>query len=255
MNSQKLGVYIASHKNAIFLRLCLLQLAAQTRRPDVVAVCENGHPFKFRPLVEDVLQGLESRGTLIRYLHSGASMVSPHFHMAALGMLLQEGCDLYTKFDHDDFFYTHHLAVLEEKVRGYDAAIGRFCEMLIQPLKGYGFIKPLFDFGVMNPTGGMSDACMFNRAFAEQYMADMKRMVEQRPDGIEDDYVMGKVTMPKFKVNAFRGAPTTCYVTHGANSSTPAAAVSEFERQQKENQCPSMNLSAPTVGPQLSGCL
>jgi hypothetical protein len=76
-------------------------------------------------------------------------------------------------------------------------------------------LRPLMSFEHVNPTGGMSDGVIITRKVAEEYLKDMQDV----PIGLEDDYILGKITLPKFKVRRYKATPTACYVTHGGNTS------------------------------------
>jgi len=230
----KLGLYIASHHNAVFLRLALLHVWLQTQQPDVLAVHENGHTLSFQPLVEDVVKALQEKGTQVDWTHTPRRLRHPHYHLPLLKTLLERGCDWFIKFDHDDLFYRNHIETLLAEVEGYDAAVSGLATVLIQPSDDYGLVKHNVLFGQFNPTGGMSDAVIFNRVVAEQYCQDLETAAALSLDhSSEDDLILGNVTLPRFRVHRFYTKPTACYVSHGANLSTSHWVRDEKERRQK----------------------
>jgi hypothetical protein len=124
-------------------------------------------------------------------------------------------CDLFTKFDHDDFFYTNHLESIEASIRSYDAAVNSLGEVVTFNPGERVKIKPVMSFEILNPTGGMSDAVIYRRKVAEEFERDM---AASKP-GVEDDYILGKVTLPKFNVNRYKATPTSVWLQHPDNTS------------------------------------
>ena len=228
----KLGLYLATHNNPMFLRLALLQLEAQTLKPDVLAIHENGHPFQTADLINgDVLRRLASKGTQVLYDHTDAGLSHPYFHYLPLKRLVDSGrCDLYTKWDHDDIFYECHLQELVSEMGDWNYArvdgdgvwypgyqwVGKIrADVLVLNYKKYVF-KQNRPF-TWNPLGGMSDTFMFNTEVAKQYLEDM---AERAGTKEADDWILHKYTLPKFVGMMSNEMPTTCYVSHGRNDST-----------------------------------
>jgi hypothetical protein len=213
----KLGVYIATHNNPMFLRLALLQLEAQTVRPDMLAIHENGHPFQTADLISrDVLRRL-SQTTQIMFDHTEAGLAHPYFHYLPLKRLVHTGrCDLYTKWDHDDIFYETHLEELAAVAKDYPWIGKRRADILVLNQKQYVF-KQNREF-TWNPLGGMSDTFMFNHDVANWYLSDM---LERAGKNEADDWILHKYTLPRFPQGIMLNhPPTTCYVSHGRNDST-----------------------------------
>lgn len=216
----KLGVYIATHNNPMFLRLALLQLEAQTHKPDVLAIHENGHPFQTADLINrDVLRRI-AKHTQIIFDHNEAGLSHPYFHYLPLKRLVDSGrCDLYTKWDHDDIFYEHHLESLYEIMSSNWELpwVGqRRADILVLNPKQYIF-KVNREF-TWNPLGGMSDCFMFNHEVAETYLG---HMLSRAGKGEADDHILHTYTLPGFpKGRMLDGKATACYVSHGRNDST-----------------------------------
>jgi hypothetical protein len=216
-HTHKLGVYLATHGSATFLKLSLLQIRQQTRWPDYVSIFENGNAVSLKPLVEDVLAEMQENGIRVRYEHRPLQMKHPFFHLTALSNLLEMSPDisLITKFDQDDIFYANHLESLEQNIGVYDAAVNAFGEAAYCVANEAVAIRPLMSFERINPTGGMSDCVIMKRNVASQYLQDMI----DATFGLEDDFILGKITLPKFNVNRYKATPTACYVTHDTNTS------------------------------------
>lgn len=231
----RLGLYIASHNNPVFLRNALLQLEAQTMLPNAVAVHENGHEEAARTkrMCDEVIARLHSKGVDFRFDHSPVSLGHPFHHYLPLKRLVEElPCDYYTKWDHDDIFYEDHLKNLSRAahtiIRTGFAQTVQFearrdwagfsqADVLILNPKAYVY-RPDLNFGVFNPLGGMSDCFMFSHRVAEQYL---KHMLSRAGKNEADDYILQMYTLPLFPYGGvFKHTPTACYVSHGRNDST-----------------------------------
>jgi len=223
---KKLGVYVANHNNPMFLRMCLLQIANQTRKPDVLAIHMNNQPNSSTWAVRDIIPKLRERGTVVIGKLSPGPIQHPDFHLPPLEILFEQGCELFTKFDHDDFFYEEHIESLEKEMTDdVDVVAQKYFEALIIPQDAQ-YQARMTEMN-QNPTLAMSDAILFNRVFAEQYIKDMKAAATGWPD----DEVMAE-TMRKFRVKRYGCKPTCCYVIHGTNTSSSWIAEEERRRQQ-----------------------
>lgn len=221
----KLGVYIATHNQPYFLRSCLLQLERQDRQPSVIAIHENGHTNPYLNWsCDDILPRLSHRSEIL-FAHSPVKLPAPFFHYLPLKQLVDAGCTRFVKFDHDDIFKEDHLSNLEYvfwklSKEGQDSDfhwVGNLRSgvtiLRTDDCEFYDWV----DFGQFNPIGGMSDAFMFDRAVAEQYLQDMRDVAGS---GLADDWILHKYTLPKFRGELFDGKPTSVYVSHGRNTST-----------------------------------
>lgn len=214
----KIGVYLASHNNPLFLRMALLQLEAQTIKPDVLAIHENGHPNQTVDLINmDVLKRLR-KTTQVLYDHTDAGLSHPYFHYLPLKRLVDSGrCDQYTKWDHDDIFQDTHLETLALDLSTFDWIGQRKADVLILNAKQYVYKRGV-DFGLFNPLGGPSDSFMFTNEVAECYLKDM---LDRAGKNEADDWILHKYTLPKFPRGRLMDCrPTVCYVSHGKNDST-----------------------------------
>lgn len=218
----KLGVYIASHNNPMFLRHALLQLEAQSVLPATVAIHENGHPeSSYHNVIADVLIRLHNKDVQIMHDHTPAGLSHPYFHYLPLKRLLEYGdCNYFTKFDHDDIFYENHLETLKNAVHTQRPNLQwvgqRRADVLVLNSKQY-----LYRYNrefVWNPLGGPSDSFMFNHAVADEYL---NNMMDRAGTGEADDWILHKYTLPKFpNGRMLEGKATMCYVSHGRNDST-----------------------------------
>lgn len=222
----RIGVILATHNNPMFLRLALLQLLMQTHTPAVVAIHENGHTEKSGLRInEDVIERLGKKGTVVLYDHNPPGLSHPFFHYLPLKRLVDSGlCDFYTKWDHDDLFYEHHLDLLWYAMRNIivDASMGVpwvgkiRADVLV--LREPAYIARFDREFTWNPLGGMSDTFMFNGAVARAYLQDM---LDRAGTKEADDWVLHKYTLPKFPRGVMLNSlPSTCYVAHGRNDST-----------------------------------
>lgn len=217
----RVGVYLATHNNPMFLRLALLQLEAQSYLPSVLAIHENGHPEQNGDIINrDILNRLMNKGVSVIYDHTPAGLSHPYFHYLPLKRLVDcGGCDLFMKWDHDDIFYESHIKRLMHGMRTsypYQWIGQTQADILVLNSKQYMFRKNK-QF-VWNPLGGMSDCFMFDKAVAEQYLSDM---LDRAGKNEADDWILHRYTLPKFTNGRMIGTTATaCYVSHGRNDST-----------------------------------
>jgi hypothetical protein len=216
---QKLGVYVASYNNPVFLRQCLLQIAAQTRLPDVLAIHENVHTTSYRWVVEDVITKLQANGVEVALYHSPYPLLMPTFFCRPLKALIKAGCEIFNKIDVDDIIYAHHLAVQESLFVAHqpaDYVVNTQSELLVLLNKGGYKYSPKVDFGMWNPTGAHPNAIIFNRAVAEAFVEAMFTHAGEEAD----DAILAKHVFPQFNGKRALYPPTMCYVAHSRTWST-----------------------------------
>jgi hypothetical protein len=221
----KLGIYVASYNNPVFLRHCLLQILHQSRRPDVLAIHQNADAESYSWAVKDVLTSLEYGRTEVVYLHMSHSMAMPTFFIWPLQALLDLGCDLFIKADHDDIFYDSHLAEQEKLMFNpqlqqpeWDFAMNANSGLLVLMNKGGYKYSPSVDFGIWNPTGAHPNSIIFNRSVAQEFVREMG-IPRNAPHGLNDDVVLATYVLPKFKGIKVHRQPSSCFVAHGRNVS------------------------------------
>lgn len=230
----RLGLYVASHNNPVFLRNTILQLEAQTRLPDVVSIHENSHAEASigKRMCQEPMRRLEGQGVKFVVAHSPDNLGHPFNHYVPLKRLVEDhACDYYTKWDHDDIFYQDHLRDLMDSlwadVKTDKERYGRWlldwrgmrkADVLILNPKAYEY-KPDIDFSLFNPLGGMSDCFIFSHAVAQQYL---KHMVSRAGKNEADDHILSTYTLPLFPYGGVQRdrQATACYVSHGRNDST-----------------------------------
>ena len=226
--SRKLGVYVASYNQPVFLRTCLLQILHQSRLPDVVSIHENVNERSYRWAVQDVIETLEREGNDVKviYRHTPHSLPMPAFFIQPLQALLDEGCDLICKADVDDLLYVSHFEQLEEMIFNpqlqepdFDYAMNANSELLVLLNKGGYKYNPLVDFGTWNPTGAHPNNIVFNKAVAKEFVAQMG-FNRNPPNGYNDDVILANYVLPKFKGRKVHAQPTGCYVAHNKTAST-----------------------------------
>lgn len=238
----KVGAYLPTHNNPMFARLAMLQLAAQTRRPDVIALYQNGSPNDYGWAVDDVSWELAESGVDILTEFSTDNPGHPNYQLRPLKRLYAEGCDVFFKIDHDDFYDTNHIESGLSGLRICDILLNESCRVLVLPYRGKYVYYPKMTF-YKSPMKGHASSVCFSRDVAEEYIRDM-----EENQGKEDDLILGTITAPKFNIQRWVGQPTTTYVTHGANTDTSYWAESERLRQKGlgvSNGCP-----YPEVKPQ-----
>jgi hypothetical protein len=218
----RIGVYIAAGPNPLFLRFCMLQLAAQTVQPDHVAIHENGFancawPWCFQ----------DGGFHHVLYKHTPTQLDLVKRYSEALRLLVEEtDTDVFVKMDTDDFFYKEHLEYLVS-IRGENdwACNSNNACVLIRP-KEKNFVYSNHAPLAFNPVGAASDNVVFNRKFAEAYLAKMDSYKHMVKCHLADDQVMRDVlNTGAFKIARVSGPATYCYVSHGDNQSTAAWQV------------------------------
>jgi len=66
LEAAKVGVLVPTFNRPDLLRACVLQLAAQSRPPDVVCIFQNGNPHSYQWAVEDILSRGYALATIYR---------------------------------------------------------------------------------------------------------------------------------------------------------------------------------------------
>jgi len=224
----KVGVYIATHNNPLFLRLCLSQVAIQSRLPDMVAIHENTHPQSYMWAVDDIAESLKSKAVIILHDITHETIKHPLYHRKPLQRLFDEGCDVFFKLDHDDFFRINHIEHgLTQLSKGVDFNLNTLTAILLLPYRaGYVYMTPQ-PITRLNPLGGPAMTLCFNRTVAERYLAVMSDAASY---GKQDDEVFRGI-MQEFR-GTFTPECTTVYVIHGTNDSIRDWTEDEPRRQQ-----------------------
>ena len=230
----RIGGYVAAHNNPLFLRLTLLQILAQTVKPHVVAVHQNNHYTDYLWAVEDLIPVAQVQGIQVINIHNPQAPRPREWFAVPIRRLLDEGCDYFFKFDHDDIYYSNHVArLLEFLTAGYDYVINKVVgKLVLAPGKPYDY-DPHCDFGQIHSPGGMSGSVAFSRRFAIQNLRDL----ESETSGMDwEDNITTQKTLSSFAGNVMRltdQKPTTCYVAYGGNASSAHWACFEWCKQNR----------------------
>jgi hypothetical protein len=205
---ERVGVMVPTYNRPDLLRACVLQLAAQSRPPDVICVHQNGHPESYDWAVADLKLPVR-----IAWLHTPARIAQHLWYAIPLRWLLDDGCTHFFWADHDDLYLRDHIAAGLQELVANDFSISRVCGVLYTKGADYRFHRDV-PFTSHAP-GGMSSTMCFNRAFAAQLHEDL---LADRGTGYSDN-VLAKVTMPKFRcyVSARR---TAVYHSHAGSVSS-----------------------------------
>ncbi|MFC0690760.1 glycosyltransferase family 2 protein [Paraburkholderia humisilvae] len=196
---------IPTYNRPDMLRHCVLQMLAQTRRPDVICVYENGLPGNYRWCVEDI-------EFPIIWLHTPHREPNYEFYLRPLLFLIGEGCTHFFRVDHDDLYLRNHIEVsLGELLAGRDFRISNHCGVLIVPSdsgrRSYEYYDGVrFEF---HAPKGMSSSIAFNRSFAVM-------LAEQLPlhsEYVDFDEIVARVVAPFFSCH-WSSIKTTVYVSH-----------------------------------------
>jgi hypothetical protein len=220
-SSMRLGVYVAAGPNPIFLRMLMLQIARQTRLPEVIAIFENGNKFPALDLVcTEITAELKSKGVQIIHKHETDSASYINRYYIPLNMLYhtEPGVDVFLKMDLDDFYSDEYVQNTGHMLEHHDLAINQNSGLvLVRPFHGDFKYK---ESAIMkhSPMGAAPTHVSFNRKFAEKYLG---HLVGANLKGIEtsDDDIMAEASQGMDFVRV-DGPVDYMYVSHGNNQSS-----------------------------------
>lgn len=208
--TERVGVMVPTYNRPDLLRSCVLQLAAQSRPPDIICVHQNGHPESYQWAIEDV------RTTAQRvWMHTPQRIPQHQWYAIPLRHLIEHGCTHFFWTDHDDLYLRDHIAQGLADLQDFDYSVSRRCGLLFTKGAEFRYAQEV-DFTVHAP-GGMSSTMCFNAAFARELLADITRDTEHQ----YTDNVVAKVTMPKFRCHV-SSRRTAIYHAHGGSASSSA---------------------------------
>lgn len=190
------------------LRSCVLQLAAQSRTPDIICVHQNGHPESYQWAIAD----LRTPAQLV-WMHTPQQIPQHQWYAIPLRYLIEQGCTHFFWTDHDDLYLREHIAQGLADLQEFDYSVSRRCGLLFTRAVEFRYAEDV-DFTVHAP-GGMSSTMCFNRAFAQELLADIGRDTEHH----YTDNVVAKVTMPKFRCHVSSRRTTVYHAHEGSVSS------------------------------------
>lgn len=210
MTATKVGVMVPTFNRPDLARLCVLQLTAQSRPPDLICVHQNGHPESYHWAIADLRTGAE-----LVWLHTPHRLPQHQWYAAPLRHLIGQGCTHFFWADHDDLYLHEHIARGLDDLRDFDFSVSRRCGLLYTKPSEFRHAHEV-DFTVHAP-GGMSSTMCFTRAFARELLADITRDTEHH----YTDNVVAKVTMPKFRCQVSSRNTAIYHAHEGSVSSHP----------------------------------
>lgn len=217
METPKVGVMVPTFNRPDLLRACVLQLAVQSRPPDVICIFQNGNPQSYHWAVED----LRTPAQLI-WIHTGKQMRQHDWYAIPLRHLLALGCTHFFWADDDDLYLRDHVASGLEDLREHDFSVSRRCGLLFTRARDFRY-GPDVEFTSHAP-GGMSSTMCFNRRFAHELLQDI---VADQSDRYTDS-VLANVTMPKFRCH-LSARRTSIYHSHDGSTTSQGWLERAFE--------------------------
>lgn len=185
----RVGAILPTFNRPDLVRACVLQLAAQSRPPDVICIHQNGSAASYEWAVHDLLEA----GPRLVWLHTPHAIPQHQWYAIPLRFLLDAGCTHFFWTDHDDIYLRGHVEAGLAELSGYDFSVSPNCGLLYTKPGDYRY-EPVMNFTAHAP-GGMSSTMCFNRKFAAQLLTDL----EADQSHHYTDNVVAHVTMPKFR--------------------------------------------------------
>ncbi len=186
----KVGVMVPTFNRPDRLRGCVLQLANQSRPPDVICVHQNGHADSYQWAVADLQVSPK-----VAWLHTNDKLRPHDWYTIPLRWLLENQCSHFFWCDDDDIYLHQHIARGMDDLADRDFSVARRCGLLFTRPGDWRY-NPEVNFTSHAP-GGMRSSICFNRRFALELLADLTA----DPTHSYPDQVVAHVTMPKFRCN------------------------------------------------------
>lgn len=206
----RVGVLLPTYNRPDLARACVLQLAAQSRPPDLVCVHQNGHPQPYAWAVADLQLPFR-----IVWLHSPQRLPEAAWYAVPLRWLLAQGCSHYFWIDHDDLYLREHVQAGLAELAQHDCSVARRVGLLYTR-PGQWHHEPVTEFGSHAP-GGMSGSLCFTRPFAQQLLADLE---DPGAVALHADEVLARQTMPRFRCLVSLERRTCIYHAHPGSSTS-----------------------------------
>lgn len=203
----RVGVMVATYNRPDLLRSCVLQLAHQSRAPDVICVHQNGSPESYQWAVADLT--VQPR---IIWLHTPQQLKQHDWYTIPLRRLLDDRCTHFFWADHDDLYLHRHVELGLKDLEAHDFSVSVRTGLLYTAPSKFQY-TPQIHFTSHAP-GGMSSSMCFRRAFAAELLADLARD-EYRTQ--YTDNVVAQVTMKKFDCNVSTERNTFIYHSHAGS--------------------------------------
>ncbi|MBE7939760.1 MULTISPECIES: hypothetical protein [Ramlibacter] len=188
MPEERVGALVPTYRRPDLLRACVLQLAAQSRPPDLICVHQNGSPDSYEWAVADL--AIHPR---VAWLHTPQQLPQHQWYARPLRWLLDAGCTHFFWIDHDDLYLSNHVALGLADLAEADFSVSPDCGLLFTRAHDYRY-NPEVHFNAHAP-GGMSATMCFNRVFAAALLADIEADTQHH----YTDNVVAHVTMPRFR--------------------------------------------------------
>jgi hypothetical protein len=203
LEARRVGIILPTYNRPDLLRACVLQMAAQSRPPDVVCVHQNGHPEPYTWAVADLR--IQPR---VDWIHTPQQIPQHQWYAIPLRHLLQQGCTHFFWTDHDDLYMSNHIEAGLAELAGCDFSVALHCGVLTTRGTEWRHVKDIA-FTTHAP-GGMSSTMCFNRPFATQLLHDLVNDTQH----YYSDNVVAHVTMPKFRCLVSTTRRTAIYHAH-----------------------------------------
>jgi hypothetical protein len=217
LEAAKVGVMIPTFNRPDLLRSSVLQLASQSRPPDVICVFQNGNPQSYQWAVED----LRTASRLI-WMHTRQRVRQHDWYAVPLRQLLDLECTHFFWADDDDLYLHDHVASGLADLKDHDFSVSRRCGLLFTRARRFGYQHEV-EFTSHAP-GGMSSTMCFNRAFAQELLQD----ISADNSGRYTDSVLATVTMPKFRCH-LSSRRTSIYHAHDGSMTSQTWVEKAFE--------------------------
>lgn len=199
------------------LRSSVLQLASQSRPPDVICVFQNGNSQSYQWAVED----LRTSSRLI-WIHTAQRVRQHDWYAVPLRQLLDLACTHFFWADDDDIYLHDHVASGLADLKDHDFSVSRRCGLLFTRARDFRYGHEV-EFTSHAP-GGMSSTMCFNRRFAQELLQDISTDTTNR----YTDSVLADVTMPKFRCHV-SGRRTSIYHSHEGSTTSQGWLEKAFE--------------------------
>lgn len=205
----RIGVFVPTFNRPELLRSCVLQLLAQTRRPDIICVHQNGEGDNYAWCVADL-------HAPVVWMHTPARIPQNDWYRTPLNHLIQEDCTHFFWMDHDDIYLANHIETcIGELDIGYDFRISKHCGVLISRSPAFQY-HPHARFDDIHATGGMSASMAFTLPFARALSTDLGN---PEFNHVFADEVLARHTMPRFRC-LHSTQKTTVYLSHASSLSS-----------------------------------
>jgi len=182
------GVMVPTYQRPDLLRACMLQLAAQSRAPDVICVHQNGVSDSYRWVIEDLR--IPSQ---IAWLHTPVQLPQHQWYSIPLKYLIEQNCSHFFWADHGDLYRRDHIEKGVADLQDCDCSLPNHAALLVTGAAEYR-MDPDFDFGARAP-GGLASGMCFNRKFARALLDDLA----EDQSHIYTHDVIAQVTCPRFR--------------------------------------------------------